>query len=409
MIGLVLQGGGAQGGYHMGVVKALKELDIEIGAITGTSVGALNGAILTQGDYDQALALWEQMDPRMLFNEDPEVYNELVKKKLNLKNTHLYFEFLRKIIKQKGLDIEPLTQMIQEYVDEDRVRDSQIDFGLVTVSLTDWKAMEIFVSDMPEGSLGDYLLASSFLPAFSPKHLQGKRFIDGAFHDNLPINLISKKEVTEIVAVELQSIGIVQPPKDKQLKIRRIVPSGELGSILEFDAAISKLNIQMGYLDTMKSYGHFEGNRYFLTHVPDESYFQDKIDSVTEEQIVNMADVIGYLEGYPKRLLYEIILPELANLLGLPITASYKAIIMGGLELLADSMGLERLRAYDYESFSKAVILLTGTEEKKKRIVESLPAPLMRSTLLKKTLKEQVLRLWFEIIILGPDSGTEEN
>ncbi len=41
MIGLVLQGGGAKGGYHIGVWKALRELDIEIGAVTGTSVGAL--------------------------------------------------------------------------------------------------------------------------------------------------------------------------------------------------------------------------------------------------------------------------------------------------------------------------------------------------------------------------------
>lgn len=44
--GLVLSGGGAKGAYQAGVVKALAELEIEISAISGASIGALNGAVL---------------------------------------------------------------------------------------------------------------------------------------------------------------------------------------------------------------------------------------------------------------------------------------------------------------------------------------------------------------------------
>ena len=59
--GIVLAGGGAKGGYEIGVWKALKELEIPMKAIAGTSVGALNGAIMVQGDYDAACDLWSNM------------------------------------------------------------------------------------------------------------------------------------------------------------------------------------------------------------------------------------------------------------------------------------------------------------------------------------------------------------
>ncbi len=55
MYGLVLEGGGAKGAYHIGAYRALMEEGIEIQGIAGTSVGALNGAILAQGDYEKPM------------------------------------------------------------------------------------------------------------------------------------------------------------------------------------------------------------------------------------------------------------------------------------------------------------------------------------------------------------------
>ncbi len=45
MYGLVLEGGGAKGAYHIGAYKAILEEGIEIGGVAGTSVGALNGGL----------------------------------------------------------------------------------------------------------------------------------------------------------------------------------------------------------------------------------------------------------------------------------------------------------------------------------------------------------------------------
>lgn len=51
--GLVLAGGGTKGAYEVGVWKALKELNISITAIAGTSIGALNAALILQDDFEK--------------------------------------------------------------------------------------------------------------------------------------------------------------------------------------------------------------------------------------------------------------------------------------------------------------------------------------------------------------------
>lgn len=58
---VVLAGGGSRGAYQIGVWKALREMGIEYQLVTGTSVGALNGALMVQGDYEKALSVWENL------------------------------------------------------------------------------------------------------------------------------------------------------------------------------------------------------------------------------------------------------------------------------------------------------------------------------------------------------------
>lgn len=65
-IGLVLSGGGAKGAYQVGVLKALTEMGVQVDAIAGASIGALNGAIIAAAP-SQALAvdrlqtLWQEL------------------------------------------------------------------------------------------------------------------------------------------------------------------------------------------------------------------------------------------------------------------------------------------------------------------------------------------------------------
>ena len=59
--GIVLEGGGAKGAYQVGAWKALREAGVKIKAVAGTSVGALNGALICMDDIDRAEKLWKNI------------------------------------------------------------------------------------------------------------------------------------------------------------------------------------------------------------------------------------------------------------------------------------------------------------------------------------------------------------
>ena len=50
MRAIVLAGGGARGAYEMGAWRALRELGVEYQMVLGTSIGAINGVMMVQGD-----------------------------------------------------------------------------------------------------------------------------------------------------------------------------------------------------------------------------------------------------------------------------------------------------------------------------------------------------------------------
>ena len=57
----VLAGGGSRGAYQIGAWQALREIGYDFSIVTGTSVGALNGAMIVQGDFEKAKWLWENI------------------------------------------------------------------------------------------------------------------------------------------------------------------------------------------------------------------------------------------------------------------------------------------------------------------------------------------------------------
>ena len=71
-IALVLSGGGSRGAYQCGVWQALSELGIKIDIVVGVSVGAINGAMVVQGDVVKTTNLWREMATDMVFDVDAE-------------------------------------------------------------------------------------------------------------------------------------------------------------------------------------------------------------------------------------------------------------------------------------------------------------------------------------------------
>jgi len=399
MYGLVLQGGGTKGSYHIGVWKALRELDIKIGAVTGTSIGALNGAFIAQNIFEDALNVWENIVVNDVINAEADVYKDLMNFDLDYDNFDKYFGYFKKVILDRGLDTGPLRNLIETYLDEKTLRSSGIDFGLVTVSLTDMKPLELFVEDIPEGKLTDYLLASSFVPGFKPQQLDGKRFVDGGMYDNLPINLITKKGYTDIIAVEMDSIGIKQKVDESGLNITRISPSGDVGMMLQFDKTLAKRNIDMGYLDTMKAFGKYEGINYYFENLPNEKYFFESMMRLSDDDIQTMAEDLGIHSGNSKRVLFEKLIPELAAMFNLNMKDGYREITLTLVEYLASILDIERLQVYTYEEFEELVFEKASEHKTDGVTFRGLPDFLKKSVFIKFSLKEEILIHWAQVLM----------
>lgn len=256
---LVLGGGGAKGSYQIGVWKAFIELNEQFNIVVGTSVGALNGGLIVQGDYEIAQKMWQEIDTSHILNF-----------KTNIDGTTLegYQALLRQFtfqaLKDKGLRTEPLKNMLEEKLDEVKMRAAGIEFGLTTTSLPKFEKVKKFLNEIPYGQVASYLLASSsFFPMMQPAKIDGQYYMDGGYHDNVPVDLALEKEATELVIVDVKGLGMT--PKmliPDYVLTKTIVSNWNLGALLFFDSTRSEQNMQLGYLEAMKAYGKYMGSWY---------------------------------------------------------------------------------------------------------------------------------------------------
>ena len=252
MKALVLSGGGSKGSYQLGVWKALKKLNMKFDIITGTSSGALNGALMTQKSYKKAKKIWNELNMKVIFGEDVEATT-----------TKDIVKMYGKQIVKGGMDITKLEELIHKTINTKKFYKSKINFGLVTLNLTNHKAEELEKKDIEEDKMADYLIASaSCFPAFRQKDIEGKKYIDGGYHDNLPINLAIKMGATEIVCVDLRAPGRKKEIQNKNIPITTITPNNKLSNFLDFNTEVVKRNIAYGYNDTMKVFNKLEGKKY---------------------------------------------------------------------------------------------------------------------------------------------------
>mgnify|MGYP004482230145 CR=1 FL=1 len=359
----VLSGGGSRGAYEIGVWKALKELGVEIDMVFGTSVGAINGAMVAQDEPELAEKLWKQMQTSMIFDIDTgemplqevghsrsagkptgsatdnisEVSSgiaqhagdnscegvsgiadslkrqndppgssdrrgegagdrrepESITGSIAAASKKLYdniagsveekfdeaeiaglpakeaIAYAREIVLHGGAGTDGLRKLLDDYIDEDRVRSSGLVYGLVVTGV-DFPAMHgqyLLTEDIPEGRLGDYITASaSCFPAARRYVIDGRSFIDGGYTDNMPAAMALQQGAERIFAVDLHAAGIVRGETVRQAKqqteFHLLESSWELGSFLTFDKDNISRIMRLGYLDMMRDAGRYRGKRY---------------------------------------------------------------------------------------------------------------------------------------------------
>ena len=104
--GLVLAGGGVRGAYHVGVWEALAEMGITVSAVTGASIGAVNGAIFAAGAAEKARDMWLNIKPSDIVRLPEDIGDR--KNLLSVKNL---VPLMREMFDNGGLDTAPLEKI----------------------------------------------------------------------------------------------------------------------------------------------------------------------------------------------------------------------------------------------------------------------------------------------------------
>ena len=256
--GLVLAGGGTKGAYQVGVYKALKGMKINVKAVVGTSIGALNGALVLQDDLEKMLDLYGSIKLNDILSIDSKI--DETKDIFSLKNIA---KITKEYIEKRGISNDALRKTIEKYIDVDKIYNSDVDFGMITFS-TKNKGVELFKKDIPKEKMVDFLLASSCFPIFKSQNIDGEHFFDGGLYDNMPINMLIKKGYKNIIVVDVTGMGLKRKNASKNVYIKMIKPNEKVGGTFDFNKQQMKKNIELGYLDTLKSFNKVQGFNFYF-------------------------------------------------------------------------------------------------------------------------------------------------
>ncbi|UJP63908.1 patatin-like phospholipase family protein [Mongoliitalea daihaiensis] len=157
-VGIVLSGGGIRGIAHLGVLKALNNYSIFPNRFSGSSAGAIAGALYCHG-----------------YSPD-EILEIIIKTN--------YFKFIRPAISLTGLlRMETVQELYEKYLPENSFEALQIPLA---VAATDIKRSKVVY--FSEGELIPPIMASSCIPGmFDPIKINQHYYVDGGVLNNLPV------------------------------------------------------------------------------------------------------------------------------------------------------------------------------------------------------------------------------
>ncbi len=78
----------------------------------------------------------------------------------------------------------------------------------------------------------------------------------------MPVRMAAERGARRIIAVNMDAPGILHDDLPDDCELRIIRPYWDLGALLVFDPHSARQNLRLGYLDTMRSYGVFDGHAY---------------------------------------------------------------------------------------------------------------------------------------------------
>ncbi|WP_300753560.1 patatin-like phospholipase family protein [uncultured Brachyspira sp.] len=275
-IGLVLDGGGAKGAYHIGVFKALKELDIiqYINTISGASVGALNACLFSIYNLNSKIAenIWlNEVEDKILTlnynnvinslfeirkNYIKNAVNEIISDFLNDDNI-LFIPFINFLSTSAIFSRDGIMEIMDKYLYEETIK--KMNIYVSCTNIDNLKPYYFKLNNYSLKTIKKILLASSAIPAvFPPENIEGILYIDGGISDNSPIRALKNNKFTDIIVVHLKrnsNSNILKNKLDNNLNVYELYPQKNLGNFFEgtlnFSSNFIKKCMHQGYIDAL--------------------------------------------------------------------------------------------------------------------------------------------------------------
>ncbi|QCU79330.1 patatin-like phospholipase family protein [Citricoccus sp. SGAir0253] len=186
MTAFVLAGGGVRGAVHVGQLRALYERGITPDLIVGTSVGAINGAVVARNPHrdvaEEILGMWLTDEARAVFGQS-------------------WLSQLGRVVRGRThtLSDRPLVDLItMHFPDDARIEDLALPF--VTVATSIERAAE---KAFDSGPLVPAVVASSTLPGLLPAaEIDGEHYLDGGLVASVPLGQAVRRGATRIYVLQ---------------------------------------------------------------------------------------------------------------------------------------------------------------------------------------------------------------
>ncbi len=289
--GLVLAGGGGKGAYQLGAWKALSEMGIEFEAIAGVSIGSINGALIAAGDYEKAVEMWKSVSVDKGIK-----ITEVLPDSENLFSRKNWGALFKEFLKNGGIDASPMVSFLSQYINEEKIRQSAVPFGIITVQMTQGVTpLELFIDDIPEGTLIDYLLASSNVPLVTNIGPEGEKFLDGGVYDNIPVTTLKKRGFNKLIIIDISNIKGVSHSLDifnSEIVYIRPYDIDDLGQTFDFDEEITNKRITLGYLDARKAFSFLLGKIYYF----EPEVFRGMVKEYGADALQNLEEFAEFLK-----------------------------------------------------------------------------------------------------------------
>ena len=283
--GLVFAGGGGKGGYEIGVWKALKESEtLPIGAVSGTSVGALNAALYASGDYDKAEEIWLNISTNKILSPDTYSTDKMIKQLMyTIKSVIPMMSYpnsfgkavgtigkgvgtlgasvlVKKYVSNRGgmFSREGLVEIIQESGVLDKITRDSIPCYATCFNITHGRTQPFMLNMEGKDRITNILLASSAIPiAFPQEEIDGNKYYDGGIPfvgDNVPVKPLYELGIRKFIVVHLSRDGVdTFAEKFKNASFIHVFPKKDQGGFfdgtLDFDPKNARKRINEGYRD----------------------------------------------------------------------------------------------------------------------------------------------------------------